>query len=286
MRADVVNLGLTPKSYVTLHSRIEKNRNPYGETDEKRTAWAEGLDVPFGKSDIIYFVGCTSSYRRKEIAEATVNILKKVGVPFTVLKDEWCCGSPLWRTGNLKLAEKMAQHNMEALKNAKTVITSCAGCIRAFLKDYPEIVGDLPFEALHITEFLERLMDEGKIALKEPVAKKVTYHDPCHIGRELLIYDPPRNLLKAIPEIEFVEMRSIQENARCCGGGGGMKISNPNMAVHIATDRLNHAKEVGAKTIVSSCPFCKTNLLDAVKETSSDLEILDITELIAKSVKA
>ncbi|MFQ5999476.1 MAG: (Fe-S)-binding protein [Candidatus Bathyarchaeia archaeon] len=284
MRADIVDLGLAPKPYVTLSSRTEKNRNPYGELHEKRTQWAEGLDVPSGKSDIVYFVGCTSSYRRKEIAATTAGVLKKVGIPFSILKDEWCCGSPLRRTGYWKLAEEMARHNVEALKDAKTVITSCAGCTRAFVKDYPEIVGDLPFEALHITEFLETLMDEGKIKLKEPIAKKVTYHDPCHIGRELIIYDPPRNLLNAIPNIEFVEMKSIRENAWCCGGGGGLKISNPNMAVRIATDRLNHAKEVGAEAIVSSCPFCKTNIVDAIKKTESDLKMYDITELVALSM--
>ena len=286
MRADIVDLGLAPEPYVTISSRTEKNYNPYAELHEKRTQWAEGLDVQFGKSDIVYFVGCTSSYRRKEIATATVKILKKIGGPFTILKDEWCCGSPLLRTGSWKLAEKMARHNVEALRDAKTVIMSCAGCVRTFLKDYPEIVGDLPFEVLHITEFLETLMDEGKLTLKEPIVKKVTYHDPCHIGRELLMYDPPRNVLNAIPGIQFVEMKSTRENAWCCGGGGGLKISNPGMAVDTATDRLNHAKGVGAEAIVSSCPFCKTNIVDAIKKTGSDLEMCDITELVARSIGA
>jgi len=286
MRADIVNLGLTPEPYMTLSSRTEKNYNPYGEVHEKRAQWAEKLDIGFRDrgSGLMYFVGCTSSYRRDEIATDTVKILKKLNIPFGILKDEWCCGSPLWRTGARKLAEKMARHNIEALKDAKTVITSCAGCARAFLKDYPEVVGGLPFEVLHITEFLESLMDEGKLTLKEPVAKKVTYHDPCHIGRELMMYDPPRNVMNAIPDIEFVEMKSTRENAWCCGGGGGLKISNPNMAINVATDRLGHAKEVGAEAIVSSCPFCKTNLLDAIKKTGSNLEMHDITELVALSM--
>jgi len=286
MRADIIDLGLAPEPYVVISSRTEKNYNPYAESHEKRTQWAEGLDAQFGKSNIIYFVGCTSSYRRKEIATNTVKILKKLNIPFSILKDEWCCGSPLWRTGARKLAEKMAKHNVEALKDAKTVITSCAGCARAFLKDYPEIVGDLPFEVLHMTEFLESLMDEGKLTLKESIAKKVTYHDPCHIGRELLMYDPPRNVLNAIPGIEFVEMKSTRENAWCCGGGGGLKISNPNMAINVATGRLGHAKEVSAEAIISSCPFCKTNLLDAIKKTGSNLEMYDITELVATSIRA
>ena len=255
MRADLFNLGFAPKGWKTVHSRNgrEDMRNPYGEPKKDRGKWAEGLDIEFRDrgSGLIYFVGCTSSYRQTVIATDTVKILKKLNIPFSILKDEWCCGSPLWRTGARKLAEKMAKHNVEALKDAKTVITSCAGCARAFLKDYPEIVGDMPFEVLHMTEFLENLMDEGKLTLKKPIAKKVTYHDPCHIGRELLMYDPPRNVLNAIPSIEFVEMKSTRENAWCCGGGGGLKISNPNMAIDVATDRLGHAKEVGAEAIIS-----------------------------------
>ena len=286
MRADVVNLGLAPPGYKAIASRIEKNRNPYAEPNEERWKWAEGLNLSFDKEKIIYYVGCTSCYRRKEIATDTVNILKKLGIPFGVVEDEWCCGSPLLRTGHRALAEKMARHNVEELKGAETVITSCAGCIKAFRQDYPKMGMELPFNAVHITEFLGGLMDEGKLKPKERIAKKVTYHDPCHIGRhmEFGIYDQPRALLKAIPGIEYKEMFMTRENSWCCGAGGGMKVSNPEMTVEIATDRLKHAKEADAEAIVSSCPFCKTNITDAVKATGSKLEVYDITELLAKSL--
>jgi heterodisulfide reductase subunit D len=283
MRADVVNLGLTPEPYKRLSSRIEEDRNPYSEPKENRNTWAKGLDIP-QKADIMLFVGCTLAYRRLEIPTATAKILKKLEVTFGILNDEWCCGSPLWRTGNLKLAEKMAQHNMEALKNAKTVITSCAGCARALREDYPKILGNLPFEVLHFTEYLNRLVKEGKLKPEKKIVKKVTYHDPCHIGRHLGIFDEPREVLKSIPGVELREMSPTRENAWCCGAGGGVKISHPELAVEIATDRLKHAKEVGAETIVSSCPFCKTNLLDAIQKTGSNLEMLDITELVALSM--
>jgi heterodisulfide reductase subunit D len=287
MRADIVNLGLAPHAYKTISSRIEKNKSPYPEPKEERWKWAEVLNVSFNKAKTMYYVGCTSCYRRTEVATATVKILNKLGIPFGILKDEWCCGSTLLRTGQKALAEEMARHNVEELKDAETVITSCAGCLRAFRKDYPKMGLEVPFNVVHITEFLSGLMDEGKLKLEKPVAKKVTYHDPCHIGRHLEefgIYDEPRKVLKAIPGIEFKEVFMTRENTWCCGAGGGMKIAHPDMAVEIATDRLKHAQEVDAEAIVSSCPFCKTNLADAVKATGSKLEIYDITELIEKSL--
>jgi len=283
MRADIVNLDLTPEPYKKLSSRIEKDRNPYGEPKENRNKWAEELDIP-EKADTMLFVGCTLCYRRMEIPIATAKILKKLNIPFGILKDEWCCGSPLWRTGARKLAEKMARHNIEALKDAKTVITSCAGCARVLKDDYPKILGNLPFEVLHFTEFLHSLVNEGKLKPEKRIVKKVTYHDPCHIGRHLGIYDEPREVLKSIPGIQLREMYPTRENAWCCGAGGGVKICHPELAIEIATDRLGHAKEVGAEAIVSSCPFCKTNLLDAIKKTGSNLEMHDITELVALSM--
>lgn len=244
------------------------------------------IDVSFDKAKNMYFAGCTSAYRRTEIATDTVKILNKLGIPFGVLNDEWCCGSPLLRTGDKAQAEEMARHNLEELKGAETVIFSCAGCLRTFRMDYPKMGLEVPFNAVHITEFLNGLLDEGKLKLTKPVKMKVTYHDPCHMGRHMDfgLYDEPRNLLKAIPGIEFVEMFSNRENTWCCGAGGGFKITHPEEAVAIASERVKHAEDVGAEAIVSSCPFCKTNLADAVKATGSKLQVYDITELIAKSM--
>jgi len=274
---------LTPEPYKRLSSRIKKDRNPYGEPKENRNKWAEGLDIS-EKADTVLFVGCTLCYRRMEIPIATAKILKKLGVPFSILSDEWCCGSPLFRTGETTLAEEMARHNVEALKEAKTVLTSCAGCARVLKDDYPKILGNLPFEVLHFTEFLYSLAKEGKLKPEKKIFKKVTYHDPCHIGRHLGIYDEPRKVLKSIPGIQLREMYPTRENAWCCGAGGGLKISHSELAIEIATDRLGHAKEVDAEAIVSSCPFCKTNILDAIKKTDSKLQMYDITELVALSM--
>jgi len=237
------------------------------------------------KSSTLLFVGCTAAYKKQEIAVNTVKILNKLGIPFSILKDEWCCGNPLLRTGQRALAEEMAQHNIEQMKTAETVITACAECNRTLKIDYPKMGLEVP-QVMHITEFLSGLLDEGKLNLEKPVNMKVTYHDPCYMGRRMdfAIYDEPRKLLKAIPGIELIEMENTRENTWCCGAGGAFKIAHPVEAVESGIDRLGHAMKVGAEVIVSSCPFCKANFVDAVKETGSRLQVYDITELIAKSL--
>jgi len=288
MRADLFDLGLTPKGWKTVHSRIgrEDMRNPYGEPKKDRWKWAEELDVKFrdGGSSLVYFVGCTSSYRQTVIATDTVKILKKLNIPFSILKDEWCCGSPSLRTGARKQVEELAEHNVGLLEGAERVISSCAGCARTFRKDYPEMGIEVPFEVLHISEFLSELLKEGKLPLKKEIHKIITYHDPCHIGRHMGVYDEPRDVLKAIPGIELREMYPTRENAWCCGAGGGFRISDPKISVEIAADRLEHAKEVGAEALTCSCPFCMRNLTDAIKETNSDIDFYDITQLVLESL--
>jgi heterodisulfide reductase subunit D len=201
------------------------------------------------------------------------------------MKDEWCCGNPLLRTGQMTPAKEVAQHNLEQLKNAETVITACAECNRTLRIDYPKMGLEVP-QVMHITEFLSGLLDEGKLKLEKPVNMKVTYHDPCYMSRRMDfgIYDEPRKLLSAIPGLELVEMENTRENTWCCGAGGAFKIAHPVEAVESGVDRLGHAVKVGAEVIVSSCPFCKANFVDAVKETESKLQVYDITELIAKSM--
>lgn len=283
MREDIAEMGMALESHKALPQRIEKYKNPYGEDINRRKDWIKGINIP-NKADTMFFVGCTPSYRRSEIALAAANILNK-NKRFGILADEWCCGSPLLRTGFKKLAYEMVNHNVEALKGVDNVVFTCSGCYKTFKNDYPEIVGKLPFNIIHITQYLNEELNKGKLNLKNPINMTVTYHDPCHLGRHAKVYDEPRNILSAIPGIELKEMYPTRENSWCCGAGGGVKISNPDLSVEIASDRLNHAKEVEAEAIVSACPFCKTNLLDAVNKFDEDIEIYDITELIQKSIE-
>lgn len=267
----------------------KKEHNPYLEPHEERLNW-----LPFNKSelpdkaDLVYFVGCTSSYRQKKIASATVNILKKLGANFTILDNEWCCGSPLQRTGQSEIARECANHNIEELKRvgAKQVITSCAGCYRMLVKDYKEKYGlDYDFEIIHFPVFLLDLLDKGELKLEKGINQTITYHDPCHIGRHMSIYDPPRELLEKIPDVKLVEMDRIREYAWCCGSGGGVKSGFSDLAMFAAKERCEEAIRTGAQAIVSTCPFCYRNLNDAIEAHNLNLKMYDLVELIWESIK-
>jgi len=240
------------------------------------------------KADIAYFVGCTTAYRRPEIAEATVRILNAAGVDFIVLHpEEWCCGSPALRVGRRDLFLELARHNVEAIRRAGVtrIVTSCAGCHRALSQDYPEFLGEIPFEFVHTSELLAELIRENRLKLLKEVPETVTYHDPCHLGRHTGIYEQPREVLKSIPAIKFVEMSRNRENALCCGAGGGVKAGFPKFAMQAAFRRIEEVQEVGAETIVSTCPFCAHNFRDAIRESGSQLQFYDLTELILKAMK-
>ncbi len=231
---------------------------------------------------IIYFPGCMATYRAKEIARGTIELLKRANVEFKMLgKDEWCCGSVLLRTGNIETAKEVAEHNIKALKNADTtqVLTSCAGCYRTLKKDYEKMFGKQDFEVIHIVDFLERLVEEGK--LKFPEAKmKVTYHDPCHLGRHSGVYEAPRKILSSIPGLELVEMVRNRQNARCCGAGGGVRSAFKELSDKMADERLKEAEETGAEVLTSACPFCTFALREAAERNGSKIRVLDLPELL------
>jgi heterodisulfide reductase subunit D len=285
MRADCVDLGFQPEPLGKMAESTGKNYNPYGEPHVNRTKWAEGLDIP-QTADTVLFVGCTAAYRRQEIAVSTAKVLRGAGVKFAVLPDEWCCGSPLLRTGNVDTAKEMITHNVNLLKEnkVKRLVTSCAEGYMGISKDWARFAGELPFEVVHISEFITELILGGKIKLRKPIKSRVTYHDPCHLGREMGIYDEPRTVLKAIPEIELVEMYPSEHAAWCCGAGGGVKFSNPELALDIGAAKIPLIKETGASVLASSCPFCKTHFMDVIEKAGEQIEAKDITELVAESM--
>jgi heterodisulfide reductase subunit D len=288
LRAGLVEKGFTRPEHDVFTKRIETVHNPYGEPHEERMKWLPPEVKVAEKTDIAYFIGCTTAYRRPEIAEATVRILNAAGVDFITLHpEEWCCGSPALRVGRRDLFLESARHNVEAIRRAGVtrVVTSCAGCYRALSQDYPIFVGEIPFKVVHTSELMAELIKEGRLKLLKEVPETVTYHDPCHLGRHAGIYEQPREVLKAIPAIKIVEMSKNRENALCCGAGGGVKAGFPDFAMQAAMRRLEEAQDVGAESIVSACPFCAHNLKDAIRESGSQLKFYDLTELIAKTIK-
>ncbi len=233
-----------------------------------------------------------AAYRTQEIAKTTIQLLKKAGVEFKLLGgEEWCCGSVLLRTGNVTIARKMMEHNLEAFKNsgAKTIITSCSGCYRTIKKDYPKLTDEnFEFEILQTTELLKKLIEDGKLKFKPANPNgniKITYHDPCHLGRHMGVYDAPRDVLQAIPAIELVEMARTRENARCCGYGGGVASASKELAQQMSDTRLKEAIDTGAQILTSACPFCTFSLREAAARNNADIKVMDLTEVVAQFVE-
>jgi heterodisulfide reductase subunit D len=286
LRAEAVRRGIgpMPNQKVFGESMAEKH-NPYRENHEDRLNWAEGLEIPDKETaEVFYFVGCTSSYRQMDLAQQTVKLLNKLDVDYMVSKDEWCCGSPAMRTGQIEEAKEVVNHNIELIKKtgAKTIITSCAGCFRTLKEDFPKYGADFgDIEVLHISQFLEKMIKAGKLDLSDKnFTAKVTYHDPCHLGRHSGVYKPPRKIIEAIPGIELIEMPRNRENAWCCGAGGGVKAGFKDWSLEIASERVKEAVGTGAEFLLCACPFCKTGLTDAIEDMNSDMKFLDLVNLL------
>ena len=214
-----------------------------------------------------------------------IKILEAAGVKYTVLKgEEWCCGLPAYQLGLRDRAREMSEHNAKYITatGVKTVIASCPGCARALKLEYPKWGTELNVEVLHHTEFIKKLLDEGRLKLKKPITKKLTYHDPCHLGRDMGIYDAPREILKQASESDILEMFATREKALCCGSGGGYKLTNPKQANNMGGRITDEAAFVKADILVSACPLCKESFSKDVGEKG--LELKDIAELIIDSL--
>ena len=281
-RAEAVKNGFCPDRQKALVERIKNQEfyNPYGEPNSNNEELKKQYDLP-DEAEWVYFIGCTSNYRQQNLRDSTLRFLKKIGINFTLI-DEHCCTSPIIRTGQLDPVKEFMNYNIKQIKKtgAKKVITSCAGCCRTIKVDFEKHGVNVDLEVIHTSELVKKLLDEGKLKFNSEYNKKVTYHDPCHIGRHLGLYEEPREVIEHIPGIEFVEMKRIRENSFCCGAGGGVKIGYPEWSVEISNERLNEAKETGASVIVSTCPFCRTNLSDANEKYNMNLEVIDLIEIL------
>ena len=281
-RVEAVNNGYCPENQKKLLERTVNPDmfNPYGELNANNEDLKNQYDLP-DEADWVYYIGCTSNYRQKDLRDATLRFLKKAGINFTLI-DEHCCCSPIMRTGQISPVKDFISYNIAQIKKtgATKVITSCAGCYRTLKKDWKKHGAELGFEVYHTVELVKQLLDEEKIQINSEFNKTVTYHDPCHIGRHMGVYEIPREVYKKIPGIKLVEMKRNRENAWCCGAGGGVKIGDPDWSVEISGERLEEAKETGATVISSICPFCRTNLSDANENYSMGFEVIDLIEIL------
>ncbi|HEC60768.1 MAG TPA: (Fe-S)-binding protein [bacterium] len=265
--------------------------NPVGEERKNRADWTEGLSVKtFTEGmEILYFPGCYPSYdpRLKKVARATADILNLAGVDFGILGcKENCCGESIRKTGNEELFKSLAKENIKTFidNGVKKILVSSPHCYHSFKNEYPEF--KVNFEVVHISQYLFELIHSGKLELNKEYDKKVTYHDPCYLGRHNSIYDEPREVLKKIPGLELIEMADSRQDSLCCGGGGGRIWMETPKGERFSDLRLKQAVEVGAEVLVTSCPYCITNFEDSRLswEDSEAAEIKDITEIIREVI--
>jgi Fe-S oxidoreductase len=273
----------------TISGSLVGEGNPLSEERAKRANWAEGLSVnTFTEGmDILYFPGCYLSYdpRLKKVARATATILNKAGVDFGILgTKENCCGESIRKTGDEDVFKLLAKENIKTFidNGVKKILVSSPHCYHTFKNEYPEFM--VKFEVIHISQYLFELIGEGRLALTKEYGKKVTYHDPCYLGRHNGIYDEPREVLKKIPGVELNEMPESREDSLCCGGGGGRIWMETPKGERFSDLRVEQAIGVGAEVLVTSCPYCISNFEDSrlTLDVTEKIEVKDITEIIGE----
>ena len=307
---------------VAIIDGLRKEDNMLQRLKAERGKWAEELkvkDLTKEKAEVYYHAGCRFSYDEElwPVARGAINLLSKAGVDVGIRgKDEMCCGGLPYEMGYPGESIKYVDDHLTFWTTAgvKTVVTSCSDCYQAFKVIYHKIEKKPPVEVLHITEYLHRLIKEGKLKLTKAVPMRVTYHDPCHLGRlgepwipwkgveksiGLVVlqeppkvfrrgvngvYEPPRDVLKSISGLRLVEMERIRDYAWCCGSGGGVKQAFPDFALWTASQRIEEAKITGAEAIVTACGWCERNFKDAIKETGEKIKVYDVVELVEQAI--
>ena len=321
IRIKCVERGHTVPALDGVIRSLQKNGTMVPGAKARRGEWAAGLDVKTigrQKATVIYHAGCRVCYDKDmwKVARAAIKLLKKADVDIGITgENESCCGSRAYQMGYKEELLNQARKNVELFKKsgAETLVTGCADCYYAFKVLYDKFGLKDNLEVLHITEYLARLIKEGRLKPTRKVAAKVTYHDPCHLGRlgepyihwegkpvpghirifdppkefrrgTYGIYEPPRDILKSIPGLNLIEMDRIKEYAWCCGAGGGVRETNVEFAKWTAKVRIDEAESTGAEAIATSCPGCEQNLKDTIKENGSSLKVYDIVELLEKAI--
>jgi len=277
----------TPELFTATARNIFEVGDPSGMPPSKRVAWTEQLPqkgIFQKKAEVLYWAGCIVSTRTPNAARALGNVLNRAEVDFTFLGErEGCCGYVLLATGLWKEAEENAARLVERVREteAETLVTPCAGCYYTFTKMYPEMLDvELPCQVLHASEFVESLIKERRIT-PHGLDWRVTYHDPCSLGRHCGVYDSPRSVLKAVPKLDLVEMRLNRNLARCCGAGGGLWSFNNPVAMNSALERLvKDVAPLGVSALVTACPTCHINFRYASVKKSMGIRVYDLMEVV------
>ena len=294
LRRVATGYGVFPSSvkpYRTIASGLTAQGNPFNEDRNTRTAWTEGVSVkPFTEEmDLLYFPCCYTAYdpRLKKVAQATAQLLTKAGISYGILgSKESCCGESIRKTGNEALFRKLAKENIKTFieNGVQKILVSSPHCYHTFKNEYPEF--KVNFEVIHISQYLPGLIAQGKLTPTKEYPKKITYHDPCYLGRHNGIYDEPRAALAAIPGATLVELPEARVDSLCCGMGGGRVWAETEKHERFSNLRIEQALALGAEEVVTSCPYCITALEDSrlVLNHADDIQVKDITEILQEVI--
>jgi len=296
-----------PQEATTMLNNLERRGNPWGMAEDKRAEWITECDfeIPVldgkipAETEYLFWVGCAGALedRAKKATKAIAELLHNAGVQFAVLgPGETCTGDPAGRLGNEFVYSMLAQQNIGTLNQAdvargsgKKVIASCAHCFNTIRREYPQLGGN--YEVVHHTELLAKLVEEGKITPVTENGQKITYHDPCFLGRHNKVFAPPREIIGALPGTQVQEMERSGSKSFCCGAGGGRMWLEENTGTRINDTRATEALGTGADVIATACPYCNVMLGDAVNakkatgEARENVEVIDVAQLLVRSTR-
>jgi len=288
MRAKMVELGVGPigGQREMAHIVAEKH-NPYDQPHDQRFAWLPaGVTIADAKrAEIGYFTGCSGAYTAQPMVAGALKMMHALDIDFTIFDNEYCCGFPLFVTGDLKLMEELIHHNVDgfAARGVKHLAVSCPCCMFMLQNHWQYFYGaPLPFDIIHITQLVKPYVDAGKVRPTKRLDATITYHDPCYLSRGTRVIDEPRAVLAQIPGARIVEMPHSRELSRCCGAGGGIRRAYPEISIQMARGLMREAESVGAEILVIDCPACYERLHLALQGWDSHLKVMDLMQLVTE----
>ena len=285
-----VDRGFYPKVAKRLVKTLEESRNISDDDQEDRAEWLELIkDLPedaFEKehADILFFVGCVASFfpMVQKIPANMAKILQMAEVDFTILGgDEWCCGFPLVGAGMPEKLEELKKHNLQKVADvsAKKIVFTCPSCLHTWKHLY-----DTDVELMHASQLIAELIKSGSLKLKNDIDVTATYHDPCDLGRNTGVYEEPREVIQAIPGLKFVELPMNRKFSVCCGGGGNVEMTDPDLSAQVAQMKLDSIKDVGAEMVITGCQQCVRTMATRARRQKIDLEVKDLTEVVVEAM--
>ncbi|MFX1293764.1 MAG: (Fe-S)-binding protein [Promethearchaeota archaeon] len=294
-RNTIYQKGILPSPIQILLNNLDESQNIFNLDQEDRLLWAMNVEEFLEnrickKAKVGFFVGCLESFKGTlaTIPEALILIMNKLHIDFTILgEEEWCCGNPYLIAGaSRKKIGEFARHNIKKMadQEVKTVITTCPGCYRIWSSIYPQFYGKLPFQVQHSSQFLAKLIKDGKLRIENTLLQKVAFQDPCELGRHCSVYNEPRTVLQAIPNIQLIELINNKKNSECCGGGGLVKAIHPLLALSQGKNKVQQYQSQKIDLLITACPSCLENYRNSLESSQAKLIVKDLNELIAEQL--